>query len=155
MSPSPGTGGIAARVPVASTTACRSGERPPVAVACLHVDPPLAGEPADPAHDGDAAILEPGQSTGVVPVAGDPVPRSERRLCVRATGDGAGRTGNPPGGGEDVARPDQRLRRHAPPVGALAADQLALHDRHRQPAFGAAPGGDLSGRPGPDHDHVE
>ena len=36
----------------------------------------------------DASILQPGQRAGVVPVAGDPVPRAERRLGVGAAGDG-------------------------------------------------------------------
>ena len=55
---------------------------------------------------------------------------------------------------DGLARPQQRLGRDARPVGALAADQLALHHRHPQAALGQRAGGVLAGRAAADHDHV-
>ena len=63
--------------------------------------------------------------------------------------------GDPLGLGQQLAGPQQRLRRHAGVERALAADQLLLDDRHPQPAVGGAAGADLARRAGPDHDHVE
>ena len=63
--------------------------------------------------------------------------------------------GHAPRLGEQLARPEQRLRRHARVVGALAADEVLLDDRDREPALAEPSGGDLAGRPGADHDDVE
>ena len=53
-----------------------------------------------------------------------------------------------------LARAQQRLRRNASPVGALAADQLALNDGDAQPARGQRPGAMLARRPAAENDHV-
>ena len=50
---------------------------------------------------------------------------------------------------DGLARPQQGLRRDAGPVGALAAHQLALHDRDAQAALGQRPGAVLAGDPAP------
>ncbi len=52
------------------------------------------------------------------------------------------------------AGPQQRLGRHARPVGALAADQLPLDDADVEALAGQPPGADLAGRARPEHDHV-
>ena len=53
-----------------------------------------------------------------------------------------------------LARAQQRLRRDARPVGAFAADQLALDDGDAQPARGQRGGAVLAGRPAAEDDHV-
>ena len=53
-----------------------------------------------------------------------------------------------------LARAEQCLRRHAGPVGALAARQLALNDRDPQAALGERSGAVLARRPGADDDDV-
>ena len=51
--------------------------------------------------------------------------------------------------------PQQRLRRHARPERALAADEPVLDDRDLEPALGEPPRRHLARRPGADHHHVE
>ena len=53
-----------------------------------------------------------------------------------------------------LAGTQQRLRRDARPVRALAADQLALDERDAQAALGERAGAVLAGRAAADHDHV-
>ena len=53
-----------------------------------------------------------------------------------------------------LAGPQQRLRRDARPVGALAADQLALDERDAQAAFGERAGAVLARRAAADDDDV-
>ena len=116
--------------------------------------PALAVEPGLAAHELDAAFVQPRQLDGVVEVvddlvtAGEYARRVERRLRQADTGHAFHLV-------HQLARPQQRLRRHAGVVRALAADQLALDQRHLQPVFGHPPGADLAGRAGPDHDGVD
>ena len=53
-----------------------------------------------------------------------------------------------------LARAQQRLGRDAGPVGALAADQLALDDGDPQAALGQRAGAVLAGRAAAEDDHV-
>ena len=53
-----------------------------------------------------------------------------------------------------LARAQQRLRRDARPVGALAADQLALDERDAQAALGQRAGAVLARRAAADDDDV-
>ena len=62
---------------------------------------------------------------------------------------------NPADLGEQLARTQQRLRRHARVVGALAADEVLLDERDLETGLAEPPGGDLAGRPGADDDDVE
>src|SRR5882757_2104964 len=52
---------------------------------------------------------------------------------------------DPPRLGEHVGGPQQRLRGHAGVVGAFAADQVFLDDRHLPAGFAEAPGRHLAG----------
>src|SRR5262249_48535495 len=63
--------------------------------------------------------------------------------------------GNPLRLGERLIRTEQGLRGHARVEGALAADEVALDDRDRQPVLGEPPRADLAGRAGADDDPVE
>ncbi len=119
------------------------------------LDLPLTDEPADAPHQLDVMLVEPWQLAVVLPVAGHVVALGERGGDVDRAGDRLGRTRRPAGGGDHVARPHEGLRRDAPPVGALATDQLALDEDDRQTVVAAPTGGGLAGRPAPDHDHVE
>ena len=56
--------------------------------------------------------------------------------------------------GEHLGAAQQRLARHAGPVGALPADQFALDEDGGQPAPHDDVGDVLPRRPGPDHDDV-
>src|SRR6266536_3244499 len=119
-----------------------------------HLHPALAGQPTMTPHQLDAAILQPTQLAAVPPAAGHVVPLGERGGDVQRAGDRLGRARHPAGRGQRVAGPDQRLARDAAPVRALPADELPLHQHHRQAAVGAAAGDDLTGRPGTDHHHI-
>ena len=56
---------------------------------------------------------------------------------------------------QQLGRSQQRLRRHARVVGALAADEVLLDDRDLEPGLAEPSGRDLARRPGADHDDVE
>ena len=58
------------------------------------------------------------------------------------------------GGVHRLARTQQRLRGDARPVGALAADELALDHRDAQAALGKRASAVLARRAAADHDHV-
>ena len=83
----------------------------------------LAGEPLD--------------LGGVVALGDEVAPRedrpADRASPARAAGSAARR-------GHELRRPQHRLRRHARPVGALAADEAPLDERHLR-SFGRAGGG--------------
>src|SRR5437764_321810 len=53
-----------------------------------------------------------------------------------------------------LAGTQQRLRRNASPVRALAADQLTLDERDPQPAHSQRGGAVLAGSAAAEHDHV-
>ena len=53
-----------------------------------------------------------------------------------------------------LARPQQRLRGDARPVGALTAHEFALHNGHAQTTLRERPRAVLAGRTAAEHDHV-
>jgi hypothetical protein len=104
-----------------------------------------AVEPSDAAQQSDALGLGPAGLASVV-VAGDhEVAPRERRRRVDSPGDGLARS----------PAPRERLGRDAAPVGALAAELLALDDRDPQAALGQPGGAVLAGRAAADDDDVE
>ena len=143
----PGTGGIVAELPLASTTArlaCRTS--------VAHAHPPLAVETAVTAHEDDAALLEPRQLGGVVEVVDDLVASREHGVGVeRARRDAR----HAPCLGGELSRPQERLRRHAGEERALAAHEPLLDDRDLEPGFSEPAGDHLAGRSGTDHHDVE
>ena len=146
----PSIGGIAAPLPVATTTALARDQR-----LLADDDPALAIESPLAAKQLDAAFLQPGQLAGVVEVVDHLVAAVEDRLRVEVAGDRGGDSGHTARLGQQLAGAQQRLRRHAGVVGALAADQVALDDRDREPAVGQPARADLARRAGADHDRVE
>ena len=57
--------------------------------------------------------------------------------------------------GQQLTRAQERLRRHAGVVGALAADEVLLDDGDLEPGLAEPTGGDFTGRAGTEHDDVE
>ena len=82
---------------------------------------------------------------------------SSRRARIRSTSrpPATGRPGTRSTSAEQLSRPQQRLRGHARPEAALAADELLLDQRDVEAAVGEAAGRHLPGRAGADHDRVE
>src|SRR4051812_43114974 len=106
--------------------------------------------------DLDPRALRPRRLTGVPVVADHEVaPREDGRRIRAAAVDGLGRAGRLARGLERLAGAQQRLGRDAAPVRALAAEQLALHDRDPQAAVRQPRGAVLAGRPAAEDDDVE
>jgi hypothetical protein len=120
----------------------------------VHDDPPLPCEPAHAADQGDAGPVQPADLARVVEAVHEGVPPGEHRRGVQRTGHRLGRTGDALRGRHGVHRSQQRLARDAGPVGALAADELALDDDDGQAALAGVVGDVLTDRSGPDHHHV-
>jgi hypothetical protein len=104
------------------------------------------------ADERDAALLDPRKLGRVVEPVDDFVAPREHRGHVELP---AGHALDPADLGERLIGPQQRLRRHARPVRALAADQPILDDRHFQPSFGQSARRHFSRRTGPDHHDIE
>ena len=81
--------------------------------------------------------------------------RAQHRFGVELAGDDLADARHALDLGEQLAGAQQRLRGHARVVGALAADELLLDQRHLEPAVGEPAGADLARRARTDHDHVE
>ena len=106
-------------------------------------------EPAAAAQEVDAVVGQPALLTRVGVVRDHEVPPGERGLDVDLRGGRRLARSL-----HRLARPQQRLRRDARPVRALAADQLALDERDTQPALGQCAGAVLAGRAAAHHDDV-
>ena len=108
-----------------------------------------ARQPARAAQQVDAPVREPALLAGVGIVRHHEIPPGQR-----------GRSIDPRGGRRLVrlvrrlARAQQRLRRDASPVRALAADQFSLHEGDTQPARGQRCSAVLARRPAAENDHV-
>ena len=120
-----------------------------------HDDAPGSVEPPPPAQEPAALGLEPLGGGRVVPVVG--------RLGSDARRDGRPVRDDVSGPGhaldatrlcEQVGCADHHLRRHAPPVGALAADELRLDPDDVEAGLGEPPCDVLRPRSEPDHDDV-
>ena len=148
---SPSIGGIAAPLPVATTTALRAISR---SVADARRG---ARRRAGPRRGRARSRALPARAAGRSrrgrgsPRRGGRGPPAASSSPVTASATPGTRRAS----ASSVAGAQQRLRGHAGVVGALAADQVLLDDRHRQPAVGEAPGADLARGPGAEHDRVE
>src|SRR3954447_24376008 len=135
----------------------RDDDRPAGAhqiVANAHV--PLTLDLAPAPEQLDAALGEPGELAGVVAVGDHLVAALERRPRIRVGAlEALRRAADTVRLGERLGRAQQSLRRHARVVGAFAADQLALDDRHVEPAAGDPARADLAGRAGAEDDDIE
>ena len=115
----------------------------------VDLDDPGAGEPPAAAQQLDAAIGKEALLAGVGVVGDHEVTPGERRLDIDLRGRGG--LARPM---DRLARPQQRLRRNAGPVGALPSHELALHDRHAQTALRQRARAVLARRAAAEHDHV-
>ena len=115
-------------------------------------DAPLAVELRVAAHKLDTALLQPRHVAGVVQVVDHLVAPREHGRHVEPVGVNAG---NALRLGKQITGAEQRLRGHARVEGALAADEVLLDERDREPALTEPPGSDLAGRAGADDDDVE
>ena len=127
----PSIGGIAGSVPPARKTALRASSSSVPPSWSSTVTRPLAGHPPAAAHERDPAVLEPRQLRGVVEVVDDLVAAGEHAPATSSSPvDGLRRARDPAHLGERLVGPQQRLRGHARPERALAADEPVLDDRH-------------------------
>ena len=148
---SPSIGGTAAPLPVATTTALRA-----TSVSSPTSTPALAVEPRAAAHERRSPWSSShGSMSGVVEVVDDLVAPLEHRAHVEVAGHGLAHAGDAPHLGQQLARAQQRLRRHARVERALAADQLLLDERHLEARVAEPPGADLAGGAAAHHHHVE
>ncbi len=115
----------------------------------------LAVEPAGAAHERDPAVLEPRDLARVIEVVDDLVAPREHGRHVEIAGHGLAHAGNPPRLGEQLARAQQGLRRHARVERALAPHQVLLDNRHLEAAVGEPPRTHLARGTRPQDDHVE
>ena len=124
----PGIGGMIGSAPLARTTCRRCGAR-------RRPRPRRSRRAGPAAQQVDAVVGQPALLAGVGVVGDHEVAPGERGLDVDLRG--RRRVARAV---HRLARPQQRLGRDARPVGALAADQLALDDGDAQPALGERAG---------------
>ena len=119
------------------------------------LDAARAGETRGTAQHLDALRLEVRGLGPILVVRHHEVAPLERALRSHASAHGLAGARRVARRLERLAGPKQRLRGDAGPVVALAADELALDDRHPQAAVREMAGAVLPGRPGADDDDVE
>ena len=139
----PGSAARSASAPVATTTWSAVWRTPSTSTAPVPASRPLPRSRSMPSS-GQPALL-----AGVGVVRDHEVAPGERRLDV----DLGGRR-RLVRGVHGLARAQQRLRRDARPVRALAADELALDERDAQPALGERAGAVLARRAAAEDDDV-
>jgi hypothetical protein len=106
-------------------------------------------------HEPAALALEALDGDGVVPVVGGVVADAlGDEGPVGLDGGVAGQARHPPRLGQQVGGPHHHLRRHAPPVGALAAEELPVDADHVEPGLGQRAGHVLAAGAHAHHDHV-
>ncbi len=110
----------------------------------VDLDDPGAGQAADAAQKVDAVIGQPALLSGIGVLGDHEVAPGERRLHI----DLRTRRGLPRCV-DRLAWSQQRLGRDACPVGALTANQLALHHGHTQATLGKRAGACSPGEPAP------
>ena len=122
---SPGIGGTNGSEPVATTTCSAVWRTPSTSTT------PVPGQASVPRSRSMPRSGQPALLARVGVVRDHEIPPGQRGLDVHlGSAAGVARTVH------RLARAQQRLRRNAGPVGALAADQLPLHDCDMQPARG-------------------
>ncbi len=114
----------------------------------------LAVEPAVATDELDVPVVEPGELTRVVEVVDHLVAPRQHRGDIELALGCLGRPGDAPRLCQRLGRAQQRLRRHAGPVGALAPDQLALDESDFQAGSAELSRGNLARRASSDDDDV-
>ena len=129
--------------------AVRQHDMPRVMTYTIDLDRAGAAEPPTAAQQIDALALQPGLLAGVRVVGDHEVSPCEHRLHVDLRGPRG-----VPSGMRGLAGTQERLRRDARPVRALAAHQLSLDDGDPQAAIGQRARAMLTRRAAAHHDHV-
>src|SRR4051812_32833464 len=129
--------------------------RPPRAPSPPPLPPPLAGQLPPAADEDDAAVVEPRQLRRVVEVVDHLVAALEHGRHVERAAERLPRARHAPRLGQRLVRAQERLRRHAGPVGALAAHEPILDEGDLEPVLREAAGRHLPRRPGADHHDIE
>ena len=130
-------------------------ERVAVAVQPGHLHLPRSGDPAVAADQFDPGVLHPLDLAVVLPVRGEVVPALQDGGRIQGAGDGFLGAGDGLRAVQCGARTQERLRRHAGPVGALAAHQLRLDEHRRQAAADHAVRHVLAHGARADHNDIE
>ena len=117
--------------------------------AAVDRDLPRPRDGAGAADDRDALVVVPAALRRVVVVGDHVVAPVERGAGADAALHRLGGAGRLARVLERLARAQQRLGGHAGPVVALAAEELALHDRHLQPAVSEVAGAVAAAGPQP------
>ena len=147
----PGIGGIAAVLPLAITTARRATScSPPTATVRRSVSVPSPRKSLAPV----ASIAAAGRLSSRLRAIHRTRVETLGKSTVHSTRDAAS-DASAIGLGQRFARAKQGLGRHAAPVRALAADELPLDNRQRQPAALKARGDRFSGDATAETDDVE
>ena len=146
-SSSPGMGGIAGSEPVAITSRSYSSSCSPTLTTPGRVDDRVA------AHELAALPGEPFDLRGVIPLGDEIAPREHACRVERPRLEPR----RPARLRDELGRPQHRLRRHAGPVRALAADEPALDERQLGRGVEPAEGSDemLAGRPSTENDDTQ
>jgi hypothetical protein len=119
-----------------------------------HAHALLSGDPAVAAQQPDAGVAHPVHLRLIVPVVHELVAACEDARNVQFARDGRARALDALGGAQCVPAAQQRLGRHAGPVRALPADELALDEQRGQAALHCAVGDVLRDRAAADDDDV-
>ena len=121
----------------------------------VHLDAARAGQARGPANQLDALSLEPRRLGAVLVVPDHEVAPLEGALRQHPSAHGLAGARRLARRLERLAGPQQRLRRDAGPVVALAPDELAFDDRHAKAAVREPAGAVLTCRTGTDDDDIE
>jgi hypothetical protein len=113
-----------------------------------------AAQAAPPANEVDTGLLEPADLPVVLPSGREAVASPEDRVHVERGGDRLPGARQLLGGMQCGGAAQQRLGRHAGPVGALAADEFVFDDGDAEAALYGPVGDVLAGGSRADHDHV-
>src|SRR5699024_1832748 len=117
--------------------------------------PALTEEAPVSSDELDARRGEPVDLPRVLPLAGERVASGQNLGDIEFSVRGLARTGDPASRAQRLTAAQQRLRRHACPVRALAADEFGFDDRRAQSVLARIVGDVLSDRTGSEDDEVE
>ena len=137
------------------TTACRAVSCVAVAVQSGDFDLPGVRDPAVAADQLDPGVLDPLDLAVILPVGREVVAAFQDGGCVQGPGDGLCGAGDGLGAVEGGAGTQQRLGRHAGPVGAFAAHQFGFDQHRGQAALHHAVRHVLAHGAGADHNDIE